>query len=379
MKSTSIKNRAIYTSIGIALGMIILLAVIILVVMIEGFKKLEQEDGMQNIKRANESYNFIIENYEKKIIDWAEWDDTYKFIDDLNEEYIESNLVAETLSNIHVDEILFFDLQGKLKYAVATPEIVAKESNDFPEDVKDLLVGNMAMFDELKSNNISSGLIKTKNGILLYSAHAILKSDGSGVPNGHMLFGRYMDDWITEDMSNMVQLPISIHTNNSDKASKDIPLDVEGNYLYGHYWIPIVNSSDDIVFHLKMNRSVWNTGVKNTSYLLISIIVIAFICAIGNYLVLYRFVLDDLLRFKDEVDEISKNNGEGGIKEYGSGLEINELRDNVNKLLTIINNSRFEEKKRSDELDRMNKLMIGRENKMIELKNTIADLKKKII
>jgi hypothetical protein len=57
-------------------------------------------------------------------------------------------------------------------------------------------------------------------------------------------------------------------------------------------------------------------------------------------------------------------------------LEIDDLRENLNSLLVIINESKKTTENKINELDKINKLMVGRELKMVELKKRIQELEK---
>lgn len=98
-----------------------------------------------------------------------------------------------------------------------------------------------------------------------------------------------------------------------------------------------------------------------------------------NYLILYKYVLLDINNFKDDVRKIAKDSGDGRLQEYGVTEDIDGLRSDVNHLLDILDKSRDSANTKTKELENLNRLMVDRELKMIELKELIKDLKKKII
>jgi sensor domain CHASE-containing protein len=376
-KPWSLKARANLVSVGMVFGMIIVLSIIIYSFMSAGFENLELNFAKKNTLRSTESFKSIVLNFDKKIIDWAEWDDTYKFIKDLNKEYILSNLGETTMNNLQVDEILFFDELGNIRYATAPAEVLLDEPT-FPEDVENLLIDNEIITNELSSQNKSSGLIKTEDGILMYSAHSITKSNGTGDPIGTLVFARYIGPWLAEEMSNIIQLPVILDTNPIHGANdkNTIIVDAKNKKIYGHFLLSIVNDTNKVALQFEMNRDIWLEGMKSMTYLLLAAGVVAIAMGTVNYLVLYKIILKDLLKFKNEVSGIAKMSGEGVTTKQGLNLEIDDLRENVNSLLNIINESKKTTENKVNELDKMNKLMIGRELKMIELKKRIQELEK---
>jgi sensor domain CHASE-containing protein len=376
-KPWSLKARANLVSVGMVFGMIIVLSIIIYSFMSAGFENLELNFAKKNTLRSTESFKSIVLNFDKKIIDWAEWDDTYKFIKDLNKEYILSNLGETTMNNLQVDEILFFDELGNIRYATAPAEVLLDEPT-FPEDVENLLIDNEIITNELSSQNKSSGLIKTEDGILMYSAHSITKSNGTGDPIGTLVFARYIGPWLAEEMSNIIQLPVVLDTNPIHGANdkNTIIVDAKNKKIYGHFLLSIVNDTNKVALQFEMNRDIWLEGMKSMTYLLLAAGVVAIAMGTVNYLVLYKIILKDLLKFKNEVSGIAKMSGEGVTTKQGLNLEIDDLRENVNSLLNIINESKKTTENKVNELDKMNKLMIGRELKMIELKKRIQELEK---
>lgn len=375
-KTWPLKVRAIVVSVGLALVFLLALATLIFTVLSGGFKRLELELVDRNVRRLDGSYNYILKNFQKKQIDWAEWDDTYEFIADLNDDYKKSNLLSSSLGEIDIDEMLFYDETGVLKHATAASGIAEKEG-DFPGDMENFLIDNKNIRDEMTANKVSGGLIKTDNGTMIYSGHLILKSNGEGPSRGFIVFGRYIGNWLEDEISDIIQLPVVLDDTDVHNSSETNPIVITDGKIYAYFWLPVIGDTKKLGLQLEMDRDVWIAGQKNMNYLMFAAGIFALACAFGNYLVLYKVVLKDLLKFRNEVAEITRRRGEGYITQFGSNLEIDELRGDINTLLKELNDSKAEIENKAGESEKMNKLMIGRELKMIQLKKEIEEAKQK--
>lgn len=371
-KTISLKARTIIVSLGSSFILIFVLFGFIYVLISQGFKNLEITFSQKDVARAKESYNSIISNYEKKVIDWALWDDTYQFIDDLNETYIESNLVPSTLQNIQVDNMLFYGLDGRIKHAVDT-------TGSTPANMDDLLLSNTKIFDELKTKMASNGLVRISGSVFLYTGHAILTSDGEGDPRGYIFFCRRIGDWLPEDLSRLIQLPVTWDRVDIHNVTVDNPTVFETEKIYAHIWLPIINDPESFRLQIEIQRNIWAQGVKSMTYLLTALIVVAIAGAFVNYYLFYVNIIRDILKFKSNVSELAQNEGRGEIQETGENLEIDSLRRDLNMLLKLMNEFRNQAENKARDLDSANRLMIGREVKMAEMKKNIFELRKKII
>ena len=67
--------------------------------------KLETQQGIKNLSRVENRINQELELMSILASDWAEWDDTYNYVVDLNKDYETSNLVDNSLFELKIDFI----------------------------------------------------------------------------------------------------------------------------------------------------------------------------------------------------------------------------------------------------------------------------------
>ena len=61
------------------------------------FEVMEKRDASEDLRRATEALQREIYHLDLACFDWASWDDTYNYVVDGNSDYVESNLINETL------------------------------------------------------------------------------------------------------------------------------------------------------------------------------------------------------------------------------------------------------------------------------------------
>lgn len=157
---------------------------------IETEKKL-LESGMTVLKASISSYTKSLKVLTK---DWALWDETYEFITNTNDDYINSNINEETLYNAGINMIVFFDTNGNVIYK----KTLSLERNQIdviiPAELFKTNKVNTVYKEIEKVINTKKGIsqtITTDQGLLLYSIYPILPSTGEGEVRGALFIGRY--------------------------------------------------------------------------------------------------------------------------------------------------------------------------------------------
>jgi sensor domain CHASE-containing protein len=83
------------------------------------FNKLEKEQNLKNIKSVLHNMDKGLNYLEDTITDYAQWDDTYDFIETGNNDYIYENFRegTNTLETLELDFMIFTTLRNKKVYS----------------------------------------------------------------------------------------------------------------------------------------------------------------------------------------------------------------------------------------------------------------------
>lgn len=156
------------------------------------FVKLENNYTSKNVDQAVSALHDNVDSLDTVISDWSNWDDTYKFINDRNTDYIKSNLGDSLFNQLKINIMIFVNLSGQI---VFSREFTAGSSKSVvltPEEIKSVLGDGVLKYG--KGDKIEKkGVIITPKGPAIITLRPILHSDEQGPSRGILVMGRYLD------------------------------------------------------------------------------------------------------------------------------------------------------------------------------------------
>src|SRR3972149_7056489 len=179
----------------------------------------ENEDAESHAQRFVNNLNIEFANLNSTVNDWASWDDTYRFIQDNNTAYVESNLPDETFVNLQLNMMLFINESCQLAYG---------KMYDFNNETSSLLqesdiqqvLSNEALFSE-DPQYTEVGFLLMGETPMLVAAHPILTSLQEGPALGTLIMGRYFDQAELRALSEAVGLTLSTSVVNNPHMTED--------------------------------------------------------------------------------------------------------------------------------------------------------------
>ena len=156
------------------------------------FLDLEQEQARRNAELVIEVTNHELEVLAGKPEDWGYWDDTYKFVQDDNPEYIDSNLSQQSQLSLRVNLLGIYDTAGRKVWARAM-DLKSLEEFDLDDFTGPALPAHspfMASEDQPKTR---AGLVLTSHGVMLIASTPVLRSLRTGPHMGSLMMGRLFD------------------------------------------------------------------------------------------------------------------------------------------------------------------------------------------
>lgn len=153
---------------------------------IKSFIFLEQQENKKTLASLISYMDAKFNSMKITANDYSYWDDTYKFIEDGNQEYIYNNFrdTIPTLENVKLDFMFFVNLNNKIIYSKLSSKLSSNIDNkdDFTKNILASI-----------KNDTKSTLVEYKNNYYYIVKSNILKSDLKGDPNGFLYVGKILN------------------------------------------------------------------------------------------------------------------------------------------------------------------------------------------
>lgn len=368
--------------------------------LLKSYRNIERDQTIQNVQRVRDAVKNSVTQLDLKLIDWAWWDDSYKFIKDNNKEYIDSNLGITSVANLKVNAMVFIGANGQI---VFDKLIDFKTKKELSAESVSIYINEHEELKHLSKESKIEGIIMLPEGPMLIAASPILTSEGNGPVYGVLLLGKFLDNDLVNSLGELTHLPINTYIYNDTllpddviAAKKELSKEREvftsplsNTSIAGYTALYDTNGKQALILKIETPREVYNQGLETLYSFLI--IAVAFIILFGVFIIIL-FEVFFIIRFSKlskEVEHISETKDFKERLTEGKKDEVGMLSMAINQMLDTLSASREKEllsnklafvaeqklNDRLKELETINKVMVDRELKMIELKEEIATLK----
>jgi PAS domain S-box-containing protein len=157
------------------------------------FSKLEMQQARQNMDRCIQALNREIHHLDLFNSDWAAWDDTWQFVQDPDEKFIESNLVPSTFLDNGLNLICIFDRTGRRIWG-ETWDLEKKTPITMPDFTSVKWNWSHPFLRLEDEDDFRTGITLTSHGLMMISSRPVIRSDMSGPVRGAIMMGRFIND-----------------------------------------------------------------------------------------------------------------------------------------------------------------------------------------
>lgn len=295
---------------------------------------IQVKDSIRQVSRLLEDK---IERIDTFAIDYAGWDDTYIFIQDNNQAYIESNLINETLITTQLNFMLFYNKDRELIFSKA---VDLKENIGIftPENLLNEIKRNEEILTNENTNSVRKGfLVLDDNKIVLLSARPILTSAKEGPIMGTVVFGEFLTEDAIKDIGQRLEKDVEIRAISESITNEVTNIErPNDNYIVGKYEIHDVLDKHALEINVKLPRTYLSESRSHLHYMTIVIIIIGFLSYIAGAIYVDKIVIKPLAKIKSKLDEIGTNKDLTGRIDIKGVVEISQLVSKINNMLETL-------------------------------------------
>ncbi|MBI1280481.1 MAG: hypothetical protein GC179_20330 [Anaerolineaceae bacterium] len=370
----SLRRKIFIAIISSLIGLVIILLGVSRFIILHQFDEQQQVIVHLNMDRALIAIDRELDNLSSIDSDWAYWDDTYRFVQDRNQAYIDSNLTDDTLDNLSLDFMVFVDSQGKI---IFSKERDTRAENAFKTQPSIL----RALLELPEPTHLNKGIMLVSQMPALVVSRAILQSTTTGTSLGMLILGRYLNDEGINKLSEQTQLSLSLclvdapcnvtdfEQVKSVLVTPDAPSLVymsKDQIAEGYSLLKDIIGQPALILQIQSPNRIYQAGQQAVVYISILLLVAGIIFGIVAMLLSERIMISRLAFMDRRVAEITSSN------DLSARISMSG-NDEVARLAATINDSLAKREQSQEEQFRELNAALTRVNG--ELQEKIADLK----
>jgi signal transduction histidine kinase/ActR/RegA family two-component response regulator len=313
-------------------------------VLVGGFLNVEQTTAVINVERAQQAFDLRVETLSQKLSDWATWDDTYRFVQDANNEYVVSNLNAASIANIGLRFMVFLRSDRTVVYSFAI-DSDRQTLVPLPDGLLEALAEPGILVEGTTSDSCASGFLRIPNGILAVASRPILPSSGEGTPRGTLVFGDIIDAADLRAMSERLRFTLELHPLGEEPPefaaliatakSSDQPViaPINDGEVRGVAILDDLLGRPLAAIDVVLPRFVHQQALASSKLLLLTLVIAAVACCAITLLVLRVTVLGRLDALHGDVARVGRAEEPDARVDVRGNDELSELAERVNELL----------------------------------------------
>lgn len=365
-------------------------AVVVLYFTLQGilaarFTTLEREKANQDLGRVSNALNQDIASVEMVVGDWAPWDDTYRFVQDGNAEYIASNLEASTLVNLGINFIVFVNPAGQIAYSKAV-DLSNKTETPLPAGLEQYATGEGLLARHASETSSVAGILLLPEHPTLVASQPILTSQREGPIAGSLIMGRYLSSEEVQKLSEVTDLSLELHR----VDESDLPADFEtaqsslskertslvrvldSKTVAAYMLLTDIYGSPAFVLRVDEPRDIYAQGQQTAQYVLYLLLGFGLLFTVLAILEIDRLVLSRLRRLSTSVEAVGRSLNLSERVSVSGKDELTAVAEAINRTLASLEQSHRDlvetEAKNRALVDAIPDLMfrINREGKIIE-------------
>ena len=346
----SLRKTALTIIICTFSGLFILLFVIFRHIVMEQFLELEHSLAVQQVDQARVAVRGEIQRIDAFAWDWASWDDTYEFAADGNQDYIDSNLVANTFTEIGLSYIVYFDMAGNLIWGGAYDR-ESQSLGPAPQRLLERLRTGSNIMDFAEDQPCCKGLLALSDGVVLFASRPILTSRNDGPPRGVLFMGRDLDGSMTGVFRDRVRREVrfndardaglGVHARMALATPGGIKVKRLGpERVIGYVALEDTMGAPVLVLELPINRVVYQRGLGAVRYTMLCALAVCLIFAAVVLLLLERGIISRITALHGQVQAVRGHDRAMGRVGVPGRDELAGLAEGINTMLDRLEGAR---------------------------------------
>jgi len=314
---------------------------------LSNFLELEQADTLENVERVQNAVLTEQKYLDNIVHDWACWDDTYRFIEDRNQQYLNSNLPNQAFVGLNINTIIFVNTSGSIVYAKSV-DVNTSEEESVPEEFFRWIENGTLLAKS--DNDTIRGFVLLNEGPMFISCHPILTTGCKGPMKGTLIFGRYFDDSLLDSLKESTRssllmyrvdkpMPPDFQTkinNFSGLSEKAIVEPLNNERVAGYLELKDISGKPALIVRADFPRDLYKHGEKTLNYMYFFLLLTGLMTGAGVKYALDRLFISRLVKIDNFVTKVRSEKDLSKRLALKDNDELYRLSKEINGMLTEI-------------------------------------------
>jgi signal transduction histidine kinase len=349
------------------ISLIVVIYVFSQVITMNGFLHLEETTVQRNVDRAVNGLNDEMDVIYSTNQDWANWTDTYNFVDDLNGNYRDGNTHDGIYQSYNLNVMLFVNAKGTVAFGKAynldTNQEMPMPSSLQPYLKLDGILLNHTSADGQLEKAGTKGILLLPEGPMMIVSSPILTTEKEGPSHGSLIWGRYLDAKEIQTLADKTRLSLALQEINNPKLPEDFvatskaltspdvttvsPLDT--NTVAGYRMLTDIFGKPGLIYRVTLPREVYAQGQASISSFILSLLAVGIIFVAATLILLEKVVLSPLAYLNTTVSNIRISKDLTSRVKVDGKDELASLGNSINGMLEALSQTQIKLEEARDE------------------------------
>ncbi|MCT7957802.1 adenylate/guanylate cyclase domain-containing protein [Laspinema palackyanum] len=322
-------------------------------ILLNGFTTLEEKEARRNVKRVLDAFSNYQQELQALNFQWGVWDETYRFIEDGNLDYIDRNLGEVNLASLRANAILFINKEGELVFGQGF-DLVRQKLAPIPAEVSQKIAATSIQV--LKPKDALAGIVTINNRPMTIAAGPILNSQGNLPTRGTLAIARFLDREEIQRLATLTHLDVRAYglmdpttpvefqptIARLSQMSDDPPILIEPlsqEWMAGYSLLRDIYGNPAVLLELNIPRDIYHQGQASSRYMIVSLAIVGVVFGVCTLLLLEKMVLARLSSLSQDVKQIDHCRDLALRVSVSGKDELSSLAQTINAMLETLESS----------------------------------------
>lgn len=342
----TLRSKILIVTSATLIGLVTVLYFVSYAILQNSFSRLEEDETREKVQRVLAALSDEVSQVNSVAGDWAPWDDAYAFVQDGNQNFIDTNLVDNTFVNLRLSLIIFVDSSGRMVYGKAF-DFQNNHEIAIPQALLDQLANirsNPLLSHSNAESSVAGIFMADSDSPILIASRPILTSNGTGPIRGTLIVGRFLDSSEIAQLARLTHLQLSVlHYDAADLSlSGKTPIlvrAVDDKSISGYALINDVLGKPALVLAIQAARSIHQSGQTSLTLLLSSLLIAGLAFVVMTLVLWDRLALTRLTGLSRGVSAIGMSGDFSARVEITGRDELSNVGSEINRMLEALQRS----------------------------------------